>query len=128
MENLKQWISTHSASNALQKVNWSKANSNTVIFGSKNKKSRDKSRDFLLKLIPQLSGPAEDGEGDQRNRKRNEKFRAAVAVGADVIQLGDFVERADVPDDHIENFEELAGSAPHTWGEGKRWDEDRTWK
>jgi len=64
-------------------------------------------------LISQLPCPAKDGEGDQRDRERDEELWIPVAVRADEIQPRDFVERAKIPDDHVQNFKEFAGSAPH---------------
>ena len=48
--------------------------------------------------MPDLPCPAKDRKGDQGQRKRDEEFRATIAVRSDVIQGGQIVKWTEIPD------------------------------
>lgn len=75
-------------------------------------------------LISQLSRPAQEGEREQRQRQRKVKPRVSCAVRADKIQSGNSVERTQIPERDVHNFERLARMAPHAEGKGKRGDKN----
>ena len=64
--------------------------------------------------MPDLPCPAKDRKGDQGQRKRDEEFRATIAVRSDVIQGGQIVKWTEIPDGDVQNFKGFARAAPNS--------------